>query len=116
MNVENSLSPAAIKAQTNRILASSGFSSSERMRSFLRFVVDTELIPGLDNDKLREWELWEHYYQQLVRIAAKRLPVNLRRTGDEEDIALVAFNSLCRGAEAGRFPNLADRDDLDRSG
>jgi DNA-directed RNA polymerase specialized sigma24 family protein len=29
-----------------------------------------------------------------------------------EDVALSAFDSFCRGAEQGRFPQLADRDDL----
>ena len=39
----------------------------------------------------------------------------LRRAGtveDEEDAALSAFDSFCRGAAHGRFPQLADRDDL----
>jgi hypothetical protein len=31
--------------------------------SFLRFIVDTELIPGFDQDRLEEAEQWEHYYQ-----------------------------------------------------
>jgi DNA-directed RNA polymerase specialized sigma24 family protein len=31
---------------------------------------------------------------------------------DEEDVALSAFDSFCRGVEAGRFPDLADRHDL----
>jgi DNA-directed RNA polymerase specialized sigma24 family protein len=31
---------------------------------------------------------------------------------DEEDAALSAFDSFCRGAEKGRFPQLTDRDDL----
>jgi len=31
---------------------------------------------------------------------------------DEEDAALSAFDSFCRGATTGRFPQLADRDDL----
>ena len=35
------------------------------------------------------------------------------KTGaDEEDVALGAFDSFCRGAEQGRFPNLNDRHDL----
>jgi DNA-directed RNA polymerase specialized sigma24 family protein len=29
-----------------------------------------------------------------------------------EDVALSAFDSFCRGAEQGRFPQLGDRDDL----
>src|SRR5262249_45838835 len=35
-----------------------------------------------------------------------------RRAADEEDVALSAFASFCRAAEAGRFPDLHDRDDL----
>ena len=45
-----------------------GLSEFETMMidtSFMRFVVDTELIPGFDQDTLQEWELWEHYYQTL---------------------------------------------------
>jgi len=45
-----------------------GLSEFETMMidtTFMRFVVDTELIPGFDKDKLQEWELWEHYYQTL---------------------------------------------------
>jgi hypothetical protein len=43
-----------------------GFGEFEKMMietSFLRFVEDTELVPGFDQDTLQEWELWEHYYQ-----------------------------------------------------
>ena len=35
-----------------------------------------------------------------------------RRAADEEDVALSAFDSFCRGVEQGRFPLLNDRDDL----
>ena len=56
--------------------------------------------------------LWEDYYQQLVRIAAKRLPANLRRSGDEEDIALSAFNSFIAGIRADHFPDLSGPDNL----
>jgi DNA-directed RNA polymerase specialized sigma24 family protein len=31
---------------------------------------------------------------------------------DEEDVALSAFDTFCRGAEQGRFPRLDDRNDL----
>jgi DNA-directed RNA polymerase specialized sigma24 family protein len=31
---------------------------------------------------------------------------------DEEDVALSAFQSFCRGVQVGRFPQLSDRDDL----
>jgi DNA-directed RNA polymerase specialized sigma24 family protein len=35
-----------------------------------------------------------------------------RRIADEEDVALSAFDSFCRGARAGRFARLDDRNDL----
>jgi DNA-directed RNA polymerase specialized sigma24 family protein len=58
--------------------------------------------------------LWERYFSRLVVVARGRLK-KLRRTTadqDEEDAALSAFNSFCDGAARGRFPQLADRDDL----
>ena len=56
--------------------------------------------------------LWNDYFQKLVRVAAKRLPDNLRRTGDEEDIALSAFHSFIAGIEGDRFPDLSGPDNL----
>jgi RNA polymerase sigma factor (sigma-70 family) len=58
--------------------------------------------------------LWERYFDRLVHLARARLRT-ARWPGavaDEEDAALSAFDSFCRGAAAGRFPQLADRDDL----
>jgi DNA-directed RNA polymerase specialized sigma24 family protein len=58
--------------------------------------------------------LWERYFHRLVHLARARLRA-ARRAGaieDEEDAALSAFDSFCRGAAAGRFPELADRDGL----
>jgi DNA-directed RNA polymerase specialized sigma24 family protein len=57
-------------------------------------------------------QLWEDYFQHLVRLARARLRAAPRRAADEEDVALSAFDSFCRGAEQGRFPRLNDRDDL----
>lgn len=57
-------------------------------------------------------KLWERYFGQLVRIAARRLGAAPRRVADEEDVAVSVFESLCRGAAAGRFQQLQDRDDL----
>lgn len=43
--------------------------------SFMRFVIDTELIPGIDRDVLWGWELWEHYYQtQYILSELEKLP------------------------------------------
>ena len=73
----------------------------------------TVWIDGLRNqDSVASRKLWERYYRQLVELAAKRLPNHIRRDFDEEDVALSAINSLCRGAAAGRFPDLSDRDSL----
>ncbi len=56
--------------------------------------------------------LWGRYFTQLVRLARQRLAAIPRRAADEEDLALSAFATFCRAAEEGRFPDLADRDDL----
>jgi DNA-directed RNA polymerase specialized sigma24 family protein len=56
--------------------------------------------------------LWENYFRRLVQRARQKLARAPRRAADEEDVALSAFDSLCRGAEHGRFPQLHDRDDL----
>ncbi len=56
--------------------------------------------------------LWEGYFDPLVRLARARLKSLPRRAADEEDVALSAFDSFCRGAGQGRFPRLDDRDDL----
>ena len=56
--------------------------------------------------------LWNRYYGQLVRLARTKLGSTDRRIADEEDIALSAFNSFCRGLAADRFPDLSDRHDL----
>jgi DNA-directed RNA polymerase specialized sigma24 family protein len=57
-------------------------------------------------------QLWERYFRRLVGLARKRLGDAPRRVADEEDVALSAFDSFCRNAEAGRFPDLLDRDGL----
>jgi DNA-directed RNA polymerase specialized sigma24 family protein len=56
--------------------------------------------------------LWERYFRRLVQVARRRLWGSPCRAADEEDVALSAFASFCRGAERGRFPQLRDRNDL----
>ncbi len=59
-------------------------------------------------------QLWERYFARMVGLAREKLRAS-RRTdvaADEEDAALSAFDSFCVGAARGRFPELADRDDL----
>jgi DNA-directed RNA polymerase specialized sigma24 family protein len=57
-------------------------------------------------------QLWERYFQRLVGLARKKLEGLPRRAADEEDVALSAFDSFCRGAGDGRFPQLVDRDNF----
>jgi DNA-directed RNA polymerase specialized sigma24 family protein len=63
-------------------------------------------------DHLAAQKLWENYFNRLVRVARQKLHGAARRAADEEDVALSAFDSFCRGAERGQFPQLLDRDDL----
>jgi DNA-directed RNA polymerase specialized sigma24 family protein len=56
--------------------------------------------------------LWDKYFHRLVALAHTRLRNAPRRAADEQDVALSAFASFCRNAEAGRFPDLSDRDSL----
>jgi DNA-directed RNA polymerase specialized sigma24 family protein len=56
--------------------------------------------------------LWERYFERLVGLARGKLRGLPRRAADEEDVALSAFDSFCRGAEHGRFPQLRDRHNL----
>lgn len=56
--------------------------------------------------------LWQRYFARLVHLARKKLSDAPVRGADEEDVALSAFASFCQAAEKGRFPDLADREDL----
>src|SRR3954470_11430236 len=67
-------------------------------------------LVGEDTDAAAE-QLWRRYFDQLVRLAQSRLRAAPRGAGDEEDVALSAFDSFCRGAVRGRFPRLGDRGD-----
>ena len=70
------------------------------------------LIQLKGGDPAAAQRLWERYFPRMVALARKRLRSARRREADEEDVALSAFDSFCRGAEQGRFPRLGDRDDL----
>jgi DNA-directed RNA polymerase specialized sigma24 family protein len=56
--------------------------------------------------------LWERYFGRLVVLTRAKLRGAPRQAADEEDVALSAFDSFCRGAAQGHFPRLDDRDDL----
>jgi DNA-directed RNA polymerase specialized sigma24 family protein len=63
-------------------------------------------------DPVAAQRLWSGYFGRLVNLARARLRNLPKRAADEEDVALSAFDSFCRGAARGRFPQLDDRDDL----
>ena len=63
-------------------------------------------------DQAAAQPLWERYFRRLVGLARKKLQGAARRVADEEDVALSAFDSFCRHASEGRFPQLNDRDNL----
>src|SRR6185312_15056082 len=57
--------------------------------------------------------LWERYFVRMVGLARAKLRSRPRGgAADEEDVALSAFDSFCAGLANGRFPQLADREDL----
>jgi DNA-directed RNA polymerase specialized sigma24 family protein len=56
--------------------------------------------------------LWQRYFPRMVALARQKLKGSPPRVADEEDAALSAFNSFCRRAEQGHFPDLKDRDGL----
>src|SRR5437763_2374012 len=73
----------------------------------------SRLIDGLVvGDEAAVQGLWERYFRRLVGLARKKLADTPRQAADEEDVALSAFDSFCRNAERGLFPQLLDRDSL----
>ena len=56
--------------------------------------------------------LWHRYFPRLVQIARAKLQGAPRRMADEEDVALSAMNCFYRAVQEGRYPDLADRNDL----
>src|SRR5262245_32614086 len=63
-------------------------------------------------DKAAATGLWGSYFRRLMSLARARLRDAPRLMADEEDVALSAFDSFCRRAQAGQFRSLHDRDDL----
>lgn len=70
-------------------------------------------VEGLrQGDQLAAQRLWERFFLRMVGLARRKLDGSAKRIGDEEDVAVSAFKSFCRGAQEGRFPRVADRDGL----
>ncbi len=57
-------------------------------------------------------QLWQRYFERLVKRVRGRLRGSVRRAADEEDIAASALESVFRGIQEERFPDLTDRDNL----
>ncbi len=77
----------------------------------------SRLLGGLRNgDGEAVRQLWQRYFQPLVRLARTRLTAGGGRSADAEDVALEAFFTLCRqlaDPRAGqRFPELHNRSHL----
>ncbi len=73
----------------------------------------TRLVTGMKAGEEGAFsDLWRLYFQRLVQLARVRLGSAPRVVADEEDVALSALKSLWTGAQAGRFDQLSDRDDL----
>ena len=56
--------------------------------------------------------IWHQYFEKIQRFAKRRLRDMPRRSADEQDVALSAFNSFFQAANEDKFPKLSDRDDL----
>ncbi len=57
-------------------------------------------------------QVWNRYFQKLVRLAQRHLCNAEKRVEDEEDVALSVLDSLCAGATANRFQQITNRDEL----
>ena len=57
-------------------------------------------------------QLWDVYFQSLVRMARQKLGAAPRLVADEEDVALDALNTFFRRVKQGEFPDLKDRRQL----
>ena len=70
------------------------------------------LVDLKQGDEEAARQLWQRYFQKMVEASRKKLGGTRRRAADEEDAAISAFDSLCRGVAKGRFPRVSDRVDL----
>jgi DNA-directed RNA polymerase specialized sigma24 family protein len=70
----------------------------------------TPLIKPLrTGDREAIGQLWRRYAQPLFELARQRLSCSPKLVDRAEDVAVEAFLSFCRHAEAGDFKQLADR-------
>lgn len=62
-----------------------------------------------EGDEEAAARLWKRFMRRLQGLVRSRIP---SAAYDEEDIALSAFDVFCRGLAEGRYPELADREQL----
>jgi DNA-directed RNA polymerase specialized sigma24 family protein len=64
-----------------------------------------------DGNPAAAQQLWDTYFLRMVKVARCKLHGAPCRMADEEDVALSAFKSFCRGTQDGRFPELQEHED-----
>jgi DNA-directed RNA polymerase specialized sigma24 family protein len=64
-----------------------------------------------DGNPVAAQQLWDTYFLRMVKAARCKLHGAPGRMADEEDVALSAFKSFCRGTQDGRFPQLQEHED-----
>src|SRR5262249_44099053 len=64
-----------------------------------------------EGDPVAAQQLWDIYFGRMVQAARLKLHGVPGRMADEEDVALSAFKSFCRGTQDGRFPHLLEYED-----
>jgi DNA-directed RNA polymerase specialized sigma24 family protein len=64
-----------------------------------------------EGDAVAAQQLWDIYFGRMVNAARLKLHGVAGRMADEEDVALSAFKSFCRGARDGRFPLVLEHED-----
>jgi DNA-directed RNA polymerase specialized sigma24 family protein len=64
-----------------------------------------------DGDPRAAQHLWDTYFVRMVNVARSKLHGAPSRMADEEDVALSAFKSFCRGTTDGRFSRVLEHDD-----
>jgi DNA-directed RNA polymerase specialized sigma24 family protein len=76
----------------------------------------TRCIPGLQRGEQQAVQvLWERYFKPMVRVAEARLRGAPYPGDGAEDVAVAAFLRFCADVQRpGRFPDLANRDNLQR--
>jgi RNA polymerase sigma factor (sigma-70 family) len=72
--------------------------------------VSTWLLALRAGDPAAARPLWQRYHARLVELARRQLAVPLQ--AEAEDVAATAFAAFCQATQAGRHPDVTDREDL----